>query len=284
VIESRAILPAAGLLALATLAAAPRPRYAVRGEVTVSAPLLRLGDLAPGPGLAADLAATVLAPAPQPGAPLRLTRRQLEARLRGLGIDAGRFAIPAEIEVVRRAAAISRAAVAAAVAAYLHRTVPPADLLFSAPPTTSAAPDVVVVRELVDAAHDRLELLCRDRNDAQLLPFAVSLALSPAALARRAARARARARAWAEAVAAPRPVPVALPTPILVRPGHKARLTIDDPGFALVTEVMPLEPGRKGQSIRVRSLATGAVLPARVTGANQLRAAASLNLNYAGIH
>jgi hypothetical protein len=286
-IESRAMTPAAGLLALALLGVrgpAPRARYAVRGRVSVASPLLRLGDLAPDAGLPLALAGIVLAPAPQPGSPLRLSRAQLRARLRGLGVDAARFAIPAEITVVRRARAIPRAAVDAAVAAYVHRVVPASELLFAAPLTTAAAPDVVVVRELVDAAHGRLELLCRDRNDPQLLPFAVSLAQSPAALAHRAAAERARQRAWARAAVPARPVAVAMPTPILVRPGHRANLVIDDPGFSLVTEVMPLEPGRKGQSIRVRSLATRALLTAIVTGRNQLRAAASLNLNYAGIH
>ncbi len=285
-IESRAILPVAGLLALATLAAAPprARRWPVPREIRLASPMLRLGDLAPGSRLSARLAATVLAPAPQPGSPLRLSRRALEARLRALGVNPSRFAIPAEVEVERRAHAIPAAAVQAAVSAYLKRPVSSAGLLYSAPATTAAVPEIVVVRALVDAAHGRLELLCRDRGDPQLLPFAVSLALPPAALARRAAAARARELAWARAVVHPRPVAVAMPSPILVQPGHKANLLIQNPGFALVTRVMPLEPGRKGQRIRVMSLATHAVLPAVVSGRNQLRAAASINLTYAGMH
>ncbi len=284
-IESRAILPVAGLLALVALAAPPKTQpVPVPREVTVASPLLRVGDLAPGNRLAAKLAATVLAPSPQPGSPLRLSRGQLQAQLRRLGVNPARFVIPSQVEIVRQAQAIPFAAVIAAVSSYLRRPVAPSELLYSAPATTAAAPAVVVVRERVDAAHGRLELLCRDRNDPQLLPFAVSLALSPAALSRRAAAARARELAWARAVVKPRPRAVPMPTPILVQPGHTANLLINTPGFALVTQVMPLEPGRLGQHIRVTSLATHAVLPAVVSGKNQLRAAASINLTYAGLH
>lgn len=262
--------PLAAATLLFLLASPASAIWPMRPRVRVQARVVTLGDLlAPqAPSVAPPsqvLLALVLAAAPQPGMPLRWSAAQLSARLRGAGVPAADFVIPAEVEIERQAAPVPAAAVLTAASAYLHRPLAAADLEFLAPQTTARHPAVMVLRSQPDVAHGRLDLICRAQNDPQLLPFTVSVRV-PAAELEQQARQR-----WLRAFAAPRAVSAARPAlPLLVRTGHLARLTINDPGFALVTLVEPLQPGRAGDIIRVRSLATKAVLRVRVTGIDQV--------------
>lgn len=256
------------LLAGTALAAAP---WRIRAHVAVNARVVTLGDLlAPLPSDAVPppaLSGLVLAAAPQPGMPLRWSAAQLTSRLRSAGVPTADFAIPAEVEIERRAAPVPEAAVLSAVSAYLRRPLHPDDLDFLAPLTTAAEPAISVLRSQPDVAHARLDVICRAQNDPQLLPFTVSVRIPAAELAQQARQRWLRAFAASHATAAaPRPA-----SP-LVRTGRLARLSISDPGFALVTMVEPLQPGRAGEIIRVRSLATKAVLQVRVTGPDQVSA------------
>ncbi len=253
-------------------AAAAAPAWRVRAHAEINATVLRLGDLlAPGEGAALppELRHLALAAAPQPGMPLRWSRAQLEARLRSAGVPPRDFVIPAAIEIERRAAPVPVAAVLAALRTVLHRPLTARDVSFLAPLTTAAQPEVKVLRTRPDIAHGRLEVICRAQNDPALLPFSVSVRVPTAELTQQTRQRWLRSRM----VAARPTMPLAArpaPAPMVVRPGQIARLSISDPGFALVTLVEPLQPGRAGDIIRVRSLATHAVLRVRVTGPDQV--------------
>lgn len=244
-----------------TLPLAAAPAWTVRAHSTVQAAVVRLGDVCPGAALAATRA--VLSAAPQPGIRLVWSDVQFAARLRAAGLTPSDFAIPARVEVERQAQAIPPAAVVAAIGAYLHRPLTAAEVRFTAPLTTAAEPAVEVVGARRDAAHGRLEVICRARHDAALLPFAVSVAPAPGDLARLAQQKLARA------TAAPTAAPGAPPArPILVRPGQAATLAIRHPGFAITTTVEPLQAGRAGDRIPVRNPGNHALLRVYVTGPN----------------
>lgn len=245
------------LLVSASAGAAPAGRpWRVRAHVTVPTRVVRLGELvAPPNALPAPLAAYTLAAAPQPGMTLRWSRTQFAARLRSAGIETSQFAIPAQIEVRRASRPIPVRAVLQALRTSLRRPLEAADVDFAAPLTTAADPAVKVLRAVPDRLHGRLEVFCRAENDPLLLPFVVSVRVPAAELAQHTQP------DWLHAAPA---------QPILVKPGRTARLTIAAPGFALTTQVQPLQPGRAGDHIRVRSLATHAILQVRVTGRDQV--------------
>jgi len=58
----------------------------------------------------------------------------------------------------------------------------------------------------------------------------------------------------------------------LARPGHPATLVMEGANLRIVTTVIPLQPGGKGQHIRIRGLSTGKVMTAEVVAPNLLRA------------
>ncbi len=246
------------LLVSASAYAAPASQpWRVRAHVTVRTPVVRLGELvAPSSAMPAPLAAYTLAAAPQPGIALRWSRAQFSARLRSAGIATSQFEIPLQIEVQRASQPIPVALVLEAVGVALHRPLLEADINFTAPLTTATAPAVHVLRAVPDRLHGRIEVFCRAEHDPLLLPFLVSVRMSAAERAQHAQS------VW--------PLHAPPAKPILVRPGRTAQLTIAAPGFALTTRVQPLQPGRQGDHIRVRSLATKAILQVLVTGRDQV--------------
>lgn len=286
-------LPCVLAAAAVLLAATPRPRWRLRASVEVAAPQISLADLllpaAAAPALDPALAAATLGAAPQPGSPLLWTRAQLAADLRALGADPALFAIPPEIEVIRRAAPISSAQVAAALAGYLGRPVAAASLQFNAPLSTAAAdPAIAVLSTRPDRVRGALVAICRARHDPALLPFTVLLPLADAPARGSASLAADRAQGPAPinsgmgGMAAQGPAPIdggmggitaQGPAPILVSPGHPATLSIRTAGFALTSLVMPLQQGRAGQRIRAQSVVTHALLTVIVTGKNSVATA-----------
>ncbi len=255
---------------LGATAAAAAPGWRIQPRVRVSASVVRLGDLlAAGASAPAGVRRLVLSAAPQPGMPLRWSAAQLASRLRSAGLLPGEFQIPARIEIERQAQPIPTAAVLQALTVYLRRPVLGSEVAFTPPLTTAADPQVQVLRAVPDRVHGRLEVYCRATKDLRLLPFAVSVRLSPA---EQALQARQASAVW-------RPHPEVAPKPVLVRPGRTAQLVIEQPGFALTTLVQPLQEGRQGDRIRVRSLATKAILQVVVTGRDQV---GSLEDNHGG--
>jgi hypothetical protein len=250
-----------GVLGLALPLLAAAPAWTVRPHSIVDAALVRLGDVCPA-APAEGAGRAVLSAAPQPGTPLVWTREQFAARLRAAGLPPAEFDIPATVAVERQAQPIPAAAVLAALRGFFHRELNPGDLRFTAPLTTAADPAVEVVSAHRDAAHDDLEVICRARHDAQLLPFAVSVPLAAGDEARIAEARLQRAVAAAPAEAARTALP------ILVRPGHPATLAIRHPGFAITTSVEPLQAGRAGDRILVRNPGNHALLHVFVRGAN----------------
>jgi hypothetical protein len=250
-----------GVLGL-VLPLAATPAWTVRPHSMVAAAVVRLGDVCPAAALSGAAARAVLSAAPQPGTPLVWTREQFAARLRAAGLPPAEFAIPATVAVERQAQPIPVAAVLTALHGFLHRDFHPGDLRFTAPLTTASDPEVEVVSAHRDAARGDLEVICRARHDAQLLPFAVSV---PLAAGDQARIAQARLQR-AVAAASPEAPPAA--RPILVRPGHPATLAIRHPGFAITTTVEPLQAGRQGDRILVRNPGNHALLHVWVHGAN----------------
>lgn len=252
------VLTALLLVSASAWAAPASQAWRVRAHVTVSTRVVRLGELvAPPNALPAPLAAYTLAAAPQPGTVLRWSRAQFSARLRSAGIEANQFEIPSQIEVQRASRPIPLAAVLQALRTSLHRPIPAADVRFTAPLTTAADPAVQVLRAVPDRVHGRLEVFCRAQQDPLLLPFLVSVRMSAAE------RIESAHSVW--------PLHAPPAKPFLVKPGRTAQLIIAAPGFALTTLVQPLQLGREGDHIRVRSLATKAILQVLVTGPDQVR-------------
>lgn len=247
------VFSAAVLLAGALHAA---PLWRVQAHVTVPTSVVRLGEMVALPGaLPAPLAAYTLAVAPQPGTTLRWSREQFAARLRSAGIETSQFEIPAQIEVQRASRPIPVSAVLQALSTSLRRPLAADDVSFAAPLTTASDPAVQVLRAVPDRVHGRLDVFCRAQHDPLLLPFVVSVRVPAAELAQSAQP------EWLHAAPA---------KPILVKPGRTAQLTIAEPGFALTSQVQPLQPGREGDHIRVRSLATKAILQVLVTGRDRV--------------
>lgn len=249
-------LPVFSALLLAAVSVYAAPAWRVRAHVTVSTRVVRLGEMvAPPDAMPAPLAGYTLAAAPQPGTTLRWSRAQFAARLRSAGIETSRFVIPALIEVQRASRPIPVSAVLQALSTSLGRPLEAADVDFVAPLTTAADPAVQVLRAVPDRVHGRLDVFCRAQHDPLLLPFVVSVRVPAAELAQ---------------LAQPEWLHAAPAKPILVKPGRTAQLTIAEPGFALTTQVQPLQPGREGDHIRVRSLATKAILQVLVTGRDRV--------------
>lgn len=231
-------------------------------HVQVTGSAVRLQDLlVQGAAITAAEAATVVIPvAPAPGSPLDLNREETRSRLNAAGLDADEFAIPERMEITRAARPLPLRYVQAALAAHLHREIAADAIHYTAPLITAAGdPEVVIESERGDLVRGELDLRCRARRDPALLPFTVAVRLPRAELlAMRPARA---AAATAHA-----------PALVLVHPGQAAALEVNEKGFQLVTQVMPLEAGRQGERIRALSLATHATLEVEVSGPNQVRA------------
>jgi len=249
------------LLSIALLAVAlpALSQTALKSSLEVRGPQVPLAALAAGE-LPAAVGALVLGPAPQPGTEQWWTRAQMQARLRGLELDPAGFTIPDRILVTRRAQRVDAGAVAAAASAYLKREIRADQLDFTAPFTTSTDPRITVIGARADRARGALDLLCKDANDAKLLPFTVAIA--GAALPAAAPPAAA--------------APVASPpaeAPFLVTPGTMATLELANPALTLTLQVKPLGAGRAGDRIRVWSAATHATLKVEVVGKNEVRAA-----------
>ena len=68
------------------------------------------------------------------------------------------------------------------------------------------------------------------------------------------------------------PSPVKVRPPALAKPGRPATLIILGPNIRITTTVIPLQPGSKGQSIRVRDLASARVMTAEVVDEGLLQA------------
>jgi len=144
-----------------------------------------------------------------------------------------------------------------AASSYLHHPVAARDIAV-APVAASRVEAVHIVAARADMAHGQWVLTCRDPKNPTAPAFAVTVRASEQEL--RGALPQA-----IGAGAARRPT-----EPPAITAGHEATLTIADPGFNLATTVVALENGRMGQTIRVRSLATQAVITAQVTGPNQV--------------
>lgn len=224
---------------------------------------VRLGDLlAPGAGVSAAEAATiVIRIGPAPGSPLELDGAESRARLQAAGLDTERFAIPAHIEITRAAQPLALHWIQAALKQHFHREFAATSILF-APPLSVATgdPGVEVEDARVDRVRGELEVRCRARRDLELLPFTVAVKMTPAELS---------------AMKPPKQAAAAVvnaASPVLVHAGQVAVLAVNERGFQLVTQVMPLEAGRQGEHIRALSLATHATLQVEVAGLNQVRA------------
>lgn len=153
---------------------------------------------------------------------------------------------------------IARRYVLAAVQRYLQHPLAAgaaAGVSYYAPLTTVAGdPELVIAGARPDLRRGGVDLECRATRDPGLPAFTIWL---PQAAGWPTSAARS-----AQAAA-----------PVLISPGHLAELDIHQGTMALVTQVRPLQPARRGERVRALSLATHAVVEVEAIGENQVQIA-----------
>jgi hypothetical protein len=234
---------------------------------------ITLADLLPAStpsSLQEGAARMSLGSAPQPGSSRTLRGYQIERQLRSSPDILALLAIPDRIVVTRAFRAISHAEIARAIEAALNEEgfsgngpLNPGNVELEAP--------VLVTRDdlglkATRLEYDRLEHRAVFRlwasKEPHLLPFYVSVDSLPGAdlLAGRGALS---GKSVMRGSAQPR---------VLVKPGKPVRMLGEGRNFRFSTIVVPLQPGRKGEIIRVRERGTRRLLKAEVTGEGILKA------------
>lgn len=71
------------------------------------------------------------------------------------------------------------------------------------------------------------------------------------------------------------PAVAAAAPPILINPGDRSTIVIEGNGFRILASGVALERGALGQTVRVRAVATGQIIRARVSGDRLLHASVS---------
>ncbi len=240
----------------------------------VSQDTITLADLLPSnaPSSVKEIAAHAsLGLAPQPGSWRALTSAQIESRLRDTPDLLARLEIPDRVLVTRAYRALSRGEIVRSIEEALKTEgLGDSDRLKDAllrldAPVLVAHDDAGI--KAVRVEYDRLQRKAVFRlwasNEPRLLPFYVSIDNFP------------RAEQLAERTATPaggNAPKGRTQSAILVAAGKPARLVGEGPNFRFSTIVVPLQPGRKGQFIRVRERGTRRLLRAEVVGEGLLRA------------
>ena len=253
----------------------------------------------------------VLGRAPSLGRHRSLTREQLEHKLRHAPDLLRKLRIPPRVTIRRSSRRLTRTEILQAIRSALESNRFPKsvllaaqDLRLSAPVwVTKKDPGLQVTKVEFDPVQEQTRFRLWASKEEGILPFYVMTPLSPkvpALVAQRDLDAgekvkpadfkleervvahfqdnallspaqlaghRARNRIRAGQTVNPR---MFLP-PLLVEPGKPATMVAEGRGFRIRITVMPLQPGTRGQRIRVRSLATNRVFVAEVVGRGFLR-------------
>jgi len=234
---------------------------------------ITLADLLPAsaPSSLHESAARLsLGSAPQPGSSRTLLGYQIEKQLRSAPEVLDRLAIPDRIVVTRAYRAISHAEIVRAIEEAWKEEGFSGNVALDRGNLELEAPVLVTRDDLGLKAtrleYDRLEHRAVFRlwasKEPHLLPFYVSVDSLPGAdwLAGRGALS---GKSVMRGSAQPR---------ILVKPGKPVKMLGEGRNFRFSTIVVPLQPGREGQIIRVRERGTRRLLKAEVTGEGILKA------------
>jgi Chaperone for flagella basal body P-ring formation len=261
------------------------PRVELLGRVSVSGKQVSLSDLLPRgtPETLRMAAAEVpLGRAPQPGRERSIDRADIERALAGHTGIFSSLSVPDRIAVSSAARPITAEEAYQAIRAELRKkNLPAAELLRRKDIQLGAQVFVRpgdaglrVTRMDLDALLGRARFLLWPANDPEIVPFFATARLDPASSARLAHSDAAR---LSPGSAAERRSMLAETTraavrEILVRPGQRTVLTLENAKMQITVDVVPLERGSLGQQIRVRMADSGKIVTAEVIGRARLEA------------
>lgn len=278
------------LFACVLCARASGPAVLLAGQVDVRAGSIYLSDLLPDslPPVTREAAQHIrVAPAPLPGQTITLSGEKIAALLEGersLRSYSPGFDVPSQIVVRRAGHRISHEEVAEAIAKAVSRNSVPENsglnlqtLSFEAPVIDFSADAKLEVRRMdFDPALKQARFLVACDADKRIPPFLVTAQLQHE-------NAPGAAPSPALGIISVRPHPSEQITPdhlagvaddsiLLVQPGKRASLHVVSGSMQLLLQVVPLDRGTLGQTVRVRLPGNGKVLRGRVVSAGRLEA------------
>lgn len=267
-------------------------RVELLGRVSVSGKQVLLSDLLPRTASEKlRLAATEvsLGRAPQPGSERSIGRADIQHALVGYTGTFNSLSLPNRIMVSSAARSITVDEAYQAIRAQLRRSnnaaaesLRPEDVQLGAQVFVRPGDaGLRVMRVDVDAILGRARFLLWPANDPEVVPFFATVRFDKASDERLAHSDAARlspisARS-APGLAAERRSMLAETTraairETMVQPGQRAVLTMENAKMQITVDVVPLERGSLGQSIRVRMADSGKIVTAEVIGRARLEA------------
>lgn len=216
-----------------------------------------------------------LGSAPQNGATRQLHRESVLAALHSAGLPTSSFDIPDLISVRRTSRLLTPEDTFAAIQTALAKNSSPALPLFhlenieleAAVRVPIGDPLLQVTQTIFDPFIGRARFRLRSRAFPSLLPFYVTASI-PAALPPPPSQLQLLGTSYQPST--PNFPPS---SPILVEPNRPATLHLHSPNASSFLAVKPLQPGRLGDTIRVRIPGSAKTLQARVIGESSLEAA-----------
>jgi flagella basal body P-ring formation protein FlgA len=259
--------------AFAVLCVAGTPRVRLLDSAESAAATMSLADLLPKSAvqsLRERLAHVTLGGVPLLGSTRVFERNEIERLLQQLPDVLESIEIPQQVSITRTRHLLSREEIRDAIADALEkrgveRSRLPGieDLQIPAPIVVTQTPaGLVVQRFTVDAARGLAQFRLHASKEPKALPFYVTARVSPEV-----------AGLIGKGTVSPGSAVAAdsLKQPAEVTPGKPATMLTVGKGFRIMTTVMPLQSGARGQQIRVRSLDTHSIVQAEVVAENYLR-------------
>lgn len=269
-----------GLVSAAVAGSFPA-RLRIHDAVQVEGETVKLSDLLPpdSPGeLQEKCSRLVLGDTPLPGSRRSISRVQIERQLRRVAIAPDRWEIPDSVTITRRRRRLSTAEILKAIETALasegsSRFKAPSlnGLQLQAPVfVTKPDPGLEVKSTEYDPVQRKTRFLLWPSKEPQVLPFYVMVKGTAGTAGVDDFR------EWVDGLpranTRKRESPAKAASAVLVAAGKPAKLIVETPAMRMSMSVTPLEPGVKGQLIRVRNQDTRRVVEAQVIGSCLLQA------------
>jgi len=259
----------AGILPAHSLAQAGTLRIALLANAQVQGDAVLLADFMP-PHIPRELRAVAesisLGPAPQIGSTRTFSRATLAAALEDARLSRDSFLVPEFLTARRAGHFLTQQDVFTAIEAALtkNKNVPvpalrPQDLTLESIIEVPDGPSTLEVTQMTfDESIRRARFRLWPRNAPGTLPFYVTAPI--------------KTEKSSQPISGPNASALSAKSAILVDPRQLARLHLHSANSTMLLLVRPLQPGHLNETIRVRLVASGRTLQAKVIAANSLDA------------
>ena len=264
-----AFTSSAGILPAPSLAQAGTLRIALLAHAQVQGDAVLLADFMPphiSSGLRAIAESISLGSAPQIGSTRTFSRATLAAALEDVRLSRESFLVPEFLTARRAGHFLTQQDVFTAIEAALTKnknvpvpTLRPQDLTLESIIEVPDGPSTLEVTQMTfDESIRRARFRLWPRNASGTLPFYVTAPI--------------KTEKSSQPISAPSASALSAKSAVLVDPRQLARLHLHSANSTMLLLVRPLQPGHLNETIRVRLVASGRTLQAKVIAANSLDA------------